>query len=274
MDDTTLHTPEIEALRGTIAQLEAATKILVRRDLELKRAYRSLQEIDERKSEFVSIAAHQLRTPLSAIRWGLQMLLDGEIEALTHEQTVVIQQAQISIVKMVALVNDLLSADHLEYDKVKYNFQPIHLGRLLVEIVDELLPMAQERAITINIDTINSIPTIKGDALRLREALLNILNNAIKYSFSSGIVTISLRSTDTAAEISITDFGIGIPQAYQDRLFKKFTRADNARRVDADGSGLGMFIAKKVVVAHGGTLTFTSVEGQKTVFTAVLPIST
>jgi len=272
MSNTTNTLPEVIALKRTIEQLEAATKVLVGRDLELKRAYRSLQEIDERKSEFVSIAAHQLRTPLSAIRWGLQMLLDGEVDQLTHEQTVVIQQAQTSIVKMVGLVNDLLSADHLEYDKVKYNFQPIHLGRLIVEIVDELLPMAQERGITINIDTINTIPSVHGDAPRLKEAMLNILSNAIKYSFSSGIVTISLRTTDRTAEVSVTDFGIGIPKDYHDRLFKKFTRADNARRVDADGSGLGMFIAKKVVEAHGGTLTFTSIEGQKTTFTLALPL--
>jgi signal transduction histidine kinase len=268
------NSPEVADLRRTVAQLEAATKVLVRRDLELKRAYRALQEIDERKSEFVSIAAHQLRTPLSAIRWGLQMLLDGEVDTLTHEQTVVVEQAQTSIVKMVALVNDLLSADHLEYDKVKYNFQSIHMGRLIVEIVDELLPMAQERGITINVDTITVVPTISGDAMRLKEALLNILNNAIKYSFSGGIVTISLKTVADQAQISITDFGIGIPKEYHDRLFKKFTRADNARRVDADGSGLGMFIAKKVVEAHGGTLTFSSVEGQKTVFTATLPINT
>lgn len=267
-------TTDVAALQQTINQLEAATKVLVRRDIELKRAYRSLQEIDERKSEFVSIAAHQLRTPLSAIRWGLQMLLDGEVDPLTHEQTVVIQQAQASIVKMVALVNDLLSADHLEYDNVRFDFKPIQLGRLVREIVNELRPMAQERSITVNVDLTQTSTQINGDALRLKEALLNILNNAIKYSFTSGIVTVSVRPVGASCEVSITDFGIGIPLAYQDRLFKKFTRADNARRVDADGSGLGMFISKKIIEAHGGTLTFESIEGQKTTFTATLPVIT
>jgi signal transduction histidine kinase len=269
-------TPEvtIASLQETIRELEAATKVLVRRDLELKRAYRELEEIDRRKSEFVSIAAHQLRTPLSAIRWALQMLLDGEVGTLRDDQILTLKQAQQSIIKMIALVNDLLSADHLEYDKVLFEQQRTKLNLLVREIVGELSLMADERSITISAIYAHEDPVALLDANQCKEALLNIVNNAIKYSRTGTTVTIAVRHKDGLGHIEITDTGIGIPKNFQPRMFKKFSRADNAQRIDADGSGLGLFISKKIITAQGGTITCTSEEGAGTQFTVSLPLVT
>lgn len=264
----------IDELKRTIDELEDATTILVRRDLELKRAYTEIQEVDKRKSEFVSIAAHQLRTPLSAIRWAHQMLLDGEAGGdLTDEQTLVVQQAQQSIEKMISLVNELLNADHLEYDKVSFDRQQVNIDKLLQTAVNELKPMALERRIEIALDLGAPQAEVFCDAERIKEVFLNILNNAIKYSFVNSTVSLKTREQDGNLVVTFNDQGIGIPQKNQAHMFQKFSRADNAKRVDANGSGLGMFIADKIVHAHGGKITFTSEENVGTTFTVSLPVT-
>jgi signal transduction histidine kinase len=263
--------PTNESLQKTITELEKATQILVRRDLDLKRAYRQLEEMDERKSEFVSIAAHQLRTPLSAIRWAHQMLLAGEAGELSGEQNVILLQAQQSIVKMIGLVNDLLNADHLEYDKVLFNHQSVNLDQAILEVVSELRPMAQGRFITISTDLDSNKKPIHCDVSRIKEAFLNVLNNAIKYSFPKTDILIKSRAEGDHVLVSVTDHGIGIPEKYHTHIFEKFTRADNAQRIDADGSGLGMFISRKIVEAHGGKISFTSSENEGTSFYIELP---
>lgn len=271
MSEQAKTTPTVESLQKTVAELEKATQILVRRDLDLKRAYRELEEMDERKSEFVSIAAHQLRTPLSAIRWAHQMLLAGEAGEMSGEQTVILQQAQQSIVKMIGLVNDLLNADHLEYDKVVFNHQSINLDQAILDVVAELRPMAQGRYITISTDLNTNQKPIFCDVSRIKEALLNVLNNAIKYSYPKTDIVVRSKAESDHVVVSITDRGIGIPEKYHARIFEKFTRADNAQRIDADGSGLGMFIARKIVEAHSGKISFTSSENEGTTFYIELP---
>lgn len=261
---------KITALQNTIVELENATKLLVRRDLEFKRNQRELEALDERKSEFVSIAAHQLRTPLSALRWALQMVLDGEVGPLQDGQIVILQQAQQSITKMVSLVNDLLNADHLEYDKIAYEKQSVKIDKLIVDMIAELKPMADERFISITVDLDARGETIYCDPVRIKEAFLNLLNNAIKYSYPDSTIEIQTKKIAENVVISFTDTGIGIPDKYQTHIFQKFMRADNAKRVDADGSGLGMFIAHKIITAHGGTISFTSIEGKGTRFVVKL----
>jgi signal transduction histidine kinase len=181
-------------------------------------------------------------------------------------------QGQESVRRMVTLVNDLLAADHLEYGKVAYVMKPGSIEEIVEQCVSELAPMANEHRIRIDINLSAKHTTSHIDHERIKEAFLNILNNAIKYTPDGGTVTIRANYGMGRIVLTFTDTGIGIPEGDRDRLFEKFVRMENAKKVDANGSGLGLFIVKKVIDAHGGKIWFDSVEGQGTTFFVELPI--
>lgn len=264
-------TENVSKLKKTIADLDRSAKTLMRRDEELSKANERLMTLDHAKSEFVTIAAHQLRTPLSALKWAQQMLLDGEAGAVSEQQRLLLGQSQESVRRMVVLVNDLLAADHLEYGKVTYNFASACPEDILQSMAAELKPMADEHHISVVCDFQGKRSTVQADVERIKEAFLNIINNAIKYSPEGGKVVIASTYGMGKVSLSITDSGIGIPLADRERLFEKFVRMENAKKVDANGSGLGLFIAKKIVDAHGGTIWFSSTEGTGTTFYIELP---
>ena len=264
-------TENVTRLKKTIADLDRSAKTLMRRDEELSKANERLMTLDHAKSEFVSIAAHQLRTPLSALKWAQQMLLDGEAGQVSEPQKLLLSQSQESVRRMVVLVNDLLAADHLEYGTVTYNFIAASPEDILQNMAAELKPMADEHRISVVCDFQGKRSNIQADVERLKEAFLNVINNAIKYSPDGGKVVIASTYGMGKVSLSITDSGIGIPLADRERLFEKFVRMENAKKVDANGSGLGLFIAKKIIDAHGGTIWFTSTEGSGTTFYIELP---
>ena len=263
---------ENKKLHGIIADLDKSAKMLVRRDLELRRANTKLESLDKEKSEFVSIAAHQLRTPLSAVKWAHQMLLDDEMGELNAEQKLVLEQAEQSVGRMISLVNDLLNADHLEFGQVVYEQKSINIALVLKDALSAVHPLAADRNITLS----NSLPAepvpFFGDPEKLKETFLNILSNAIKYTAAHGSVSTTLKVDAGSIVIVVSDTGIGIPLKDHSRIFKKFSRADNAKKIDADGSGLGLFIVKKIIEAHDGTVQFVSREGEGTTFTITLPL--
>jgi signal transduction histidine kinase len=262
----------VTTLKKTIADLDRSAKTLMKRDEELSRANDRLLRLDHAKSEFVSIAAHQLRTPLSALKWAQQMLIEGEAGPITEPQKALLMQSQESVRRMVTLVNDLLAADHLEYGKVAYMMKPASVEETLELTVKEIQPLATEHHVTLDIDIGAKRTTSHIDQERIKEAFLNILNNAIKYTPEGGTVTIRANYGMGRILLTIADTGIGIPMADRDRLFEKFVRMENAKKVDANGSGLGLFIVKKVIDAHGGKIWFDSVEGQGTTFYIELPV--
>ena len=258
-------------LQRILEEQRRSARLLVRRDLELQRANDQLRELDKDKSEFVSIAAHQLRTPLSAIRWAHQMVMDGEAGKITDEQKALLAQAQDSVQRMIDLVNNLLDADHLEFGQIQYVFSDINIVLLLNEVIGELAPMARERKVKLDYSTLDTPCSVRADPSRLKEAFLNVLNNAIKYTPEGGTVSVQLTETNDTLTISIKDTGIGIPKDGQTRLFQKFVRMENAKKIDANGSGLGLFIVKKIIDGHKGKITLESEEGTGTTFYITLP---
>lgn len=263
----------VAKLKKTISDLDRSAKTLMKRDEELSRANDRLLRLDHAKTEFVSIAAHQLRTPLSALKWAQQMLLEGEAGAVTDAQKTLLLQSQESVRRMVTLVNDLLAADHLEYGKVAYVMKPASVEQVVEQCVHELTPMATEHRIQIDLDLSQKRTVSMIDQERIKEAFLNIMNNAIKYTPDGGKVTIRANYGMGRVVLTFTDTGIGIPEGDRDRLFEKFVRMENAKKIDANGSGLGLFIVKKVIDAHGGKIWFDSVEGQGTTFFVELPVN-
>lgn len=215
--------------------------------------------VDRLKSEFITIAAHQLRTPLSAIKWSLKMLIDGEIGEITTEQKALLMQTLHSNERMIALVNDLLNVAAIEEGRFDYEFSVIHLEDLISTILTDYNFKIKKKKINFSYrKPEKSLPKIKLDHAKIRLAFQNILDNAIKYTPIGGNVAVEIIQTENFVVVSVRDSGMGIPKEEQDRLFGKFYRSDTALKKQTEGSGLGLFIAKNIIEKHGGRIGFKS----------------
>lgn len=249
---------------------QESAKLLIRRDLALSRANEQLQALDVAKSEFISIAAHQLRTPLSAIKWILYMLIHDEFKG-ESEKLEFIEKAAQSTDRMIELVNDLLEVDHIQSGKDQFIFKPMQPRDLINSIISELQTIITKRNIQMSVDLAKSVQ-VNGDETKLRELFQNLIENSLKYTPMGGSVNVSVKVEEKFLKFEIKDSGIGIPADQKYHIFSKFFRAANAMKVETSGSGLGLFIAKEVAERHGGKIWFESKMGEGTSFFVELPI--
>lgn len=256
---------EIARLNGIITSMDEAAKMLVHRDLELRRANQRLNELDRNKSEFVTIAAHQMRTPLSAIRWSQQMLKNEELGPLTDSQRQVVVQTLESVAGLITLVNNLLTADHLEVGKGNDSAKRINVAMVIHETLADLFPLASEKKVHLEFTDGEVVANVNMNPERMRDVTQNLIENAIKYTPEGGKVIVRLQLTDVVT-ITVADTGIGIPAEHVSKVFSRFYRADNAKRVDPNGSGLGLYIVKRIIEANNGTIKFEGTPGGGTTF--------
>ena len=226
------------------------------------------------KSEFVSIAAHQLRGPLSALKWTLRLLLDGDAGELTPEQISFLQKGYITNERMIKLVNDLLSAARIEEGRFGYEFKETDLAAFCEGVVLGFGQQAAERKVGLSFEKPSEkLPPVYADSEKLSLALSNLIDNAVKYTPGGGRVRLALRRENDLAVLSVSDSGGGIPKADWHRVFSKFFRASNVIRMETEGTGLGLFIVKNIIKRHGGEISFVSEEGQGATFTFTLPFN-
>ena len=265
---------EFARVKELLSQQAQTGRLLVRRDLELSRANEHLRLLDQMKTDFVSVATHQLRTPLSAIRWTLSMLLNGDLGELSNEQKTFLMKAYESNNRMITLIGDMLFADHLESGKLKTT---AHMTTVLPDLLDNLLleiyPIAERSKVKVLFNRPPSAyPLARIDPPNMRAVMQNLIENAVKYTPAGGTVTIALGTDDEGnVTFSVADTGIGIPQDEQDRIFTRFYRAKNARKKETDGSGLGLFIARGIVKRYDGDIWFESTPDKGTTFHVKLP---
>ncbi len=257
-----------------LVELDRAAKALVRRDLELLKLNDELQEIDRAKSHFVSVAAHQLRTPLSIIKWTFRMLLSGDFGKLNGEQKDVIQRGYDVNEGTIVLISDLLDVARIESGRFAYTFSDVSIEEIIKDAVEMNTPRAKERKIDIR--TIKSsrgkIPFVRGDKTALRIALQNLISNAINYTLPGGEVEVIYKKKGEFVEVRVKDTGVGVPRNQMGRLFTKFFRGDNVVRMQTSGTGLGLFIAKSIISAHNGEMGAESEEGKGSAFWFTIPI--
>lgn len=228
--------------------------------------------VSKLKSEFVSIAAHQLRTPLSAIKWTLKLLLEGDAGPLSASQLEFLEKGYTINERMIKLVNDLLNAARIEEGRFGYDFKEMDLGVFVKEIFTNYSTAAKSKALIYTFEpSSEEIPRIYGDQEKLSLALTNIIENAIKYTQRGGNVSVSLKKEGDFAKITVSDNGIVVPDAEKGRVFSKFFRASNVMRLETEGTGLGLFISYNIIKRHGGVLAFDSKEGD-TRFTLTFPL--
>jgi signal transduction histidine kinase len=227
---------------------------------------RKLKELDATKDEFISMASHQLRTPLTTIKGYLSMILDGDVGKVKKEEKELIQHAFDSAQRMVYLIADLLNVSRLQTGKFVIENTPTDLSKVVEGEITQLQEQATTRNIMLAYDKPKVFPSLNVDETKIRQVIMNFLDNALYYTPKDGKVTAKLEATPDSVNFTVTDTGVGVPANLQHHLFTKFYRADNARKMRPDGTGLGLYMAKKVVVAQGGAITFKSVEGKGSSF--------
>ncbi|MCJ7827876.1 ATP-binding protein [Patescibacteria group bacterium] len=231
------------------------------------------KEIERMKTEFVSIAAHQLRTPLSTIKWALRIVLDGDVGKLAPKQTEILESGYQSNERMIALINDLLNIARIEEGRFLYEFSPHSLEDLVKKIIDNLASTINEKKIKLIFKkTSKPLPSVKIDVEKMELAVHNLLDNAIGYSSDSSEITVSINRDKKNIKVMVSDNGIGIFKQQQKQVFTKFFRGNNAIKTGREGSGLGLFITKNIIEEHGGKIWFESKKGKGSTFWFTLPI--
>ncbi|MGB2762371.1 MAG: ATP-binding protein [Minisyncoccales bacterium] len=231
------------------------------------------RRIETIKTEFVSLAAHQLRTPLSAIKWTLKMILDGDLGKLNKEQEEFIRTSYGSNERMITLVNDLLNVTRIEEGKYLYKPVPADMKNIIQSIINNYQEEIKQKNIEFKFKKPkDKLPKVLVDKEKICLAVQNLLDNAIIYTKPGGIIIISLKKFKNKIEFSIEDNGVGIPKEQQKKIFSKFFRAANVIQMETDGTGLGLYITKNIIEAHKGRIWFESNKGKKTTFYFVLPI--
>jgi len=229
--------------------------------------------VERIKTEFVSLAAHQLRTPLSAIKWTLKMLLDGDLGQITKEQKSFVEKTYKSNERMIDLINDLLDITRIEEGRYVYKPTLTDLGPVVRSTIDSYQEEAERRKIKLEFKNMTKkMPRAMIDAEKIKLVMQNFLDNAIKYTSAGGKITALLKNTKNEIEFSVKDSGVGIPSDQQERVFVKFFRGANVVRMDTEGTGLGLFISRNIIEAHGGRVWFESEENKGSVFYFTLPI--
>ncbi len=228
--------------------------------------------IEEMKSEFVFLSAHQLRTPLSAIKWILKMVVDGELGPINKEQKDFLSDAYKSNERMIQLITNLLDVAKIEEGKYLYEKSPTDIKELIQITINSFKKTAVAKKIRIKFKVVKKPSKLLLDASKIRVAVNNILDNAIKYSPSGKMVTISLNRDKKNIRVSIKDQGMGISKSQQKKVFTKFFRGANVIKKDIRGAGLGLFIAKSIIEAHCGKIWFESKKNKGTTFYFTIPI--
>lgn len=228
--------------------------------------------IDRLKTEFVSISAHQLRTPLSAIKWSLRMLLDGDMGPLSKEQKEFLEKTYQSNERMINLVNDLLDVTRIEEGRFIYNPTFVDFNKLVGQVIKNYKEVAQRKKVSLIFKKSRNIPKVKVDIEKMKLAITNLVDNALRYTPSGGRVKVEVKRKKEELECLVSDTGIGIPKDQQKRIFSKFFRGVNAIKMQTEGTGLGLFITKNIIEAHGGKIWFESEEGKGTTFYFTIPL--
>lgn len=251
---------EIEQFNVTLQEkVDMATK-------KLQRANDKLTTLDETKDEFISMASHQLRTPLTSVKGYISMVLEGDAGELNDMQRKLLDQSFASSQRMVYLIADLLNLSRLRTGKFVIENKPTNLADVIESEVEQLKASAAGRDLTLTYEKPKTFPTLMMDETKMRQVVMNFSDNAIYYTPAGGNIDIKLRETKDSVEFTVNDDGIGIPVAEQHKLFGKFYRAKNAQKARPDGTGLGLFMAKKVIIGQGGAIVFKSKEGKGSTF--------
>ncbi len=229
------------------------------------------RQIDYMKTEFISLASHQLRTPLASIRWYIELLDGDEKKSLSADQKSYFEEIGKASGRMANLLEALLHVARIDSGAITPDFQDINLRDLIVQMNEEWIILCREKGVKFEMNLPDPTIAIRTDPVLLQIVLQNFITNAVKYSPRNREVHFRSRREGTKLIFSVQDTGVGIPVDEQKRVFEKFFRAHNVRKLDTDGTGLGLYISKAIAERLGGKIFFESSEGKGSTFTLILP---
>lgn len=257
---------EVQELNATLQQrIDVATK-------ELRSSNAQLKHLDEVKDEFMSMASHQLRTPLTSVKGYISMVLEGDAGKITPQQHKLLIEAFKSSERMVGLIADFLNVSRLQTGRFVIEKVPFDLREIVQQEVNDLQLIATSHDIKLRAKLATGAFPVNADEQKLRQVIMNFIDNAVYYSHPNSTIIINLEKVAGAAALTVVDTGIGVPENEQSHLFNKFFRAKNARKQRPDGTGVGLYLARRVVTAHGGSMIFSSKEGKGSTFGFRLPL--
>ena len=237
----------------------------------ITRSFERLAEANRMKSEFISIVSHQLRSPLSNLRWAIELLTSGRANGVSEKQLEYFKILKENSARMRELVSDLLTVSRIETEKLPLKKKEISLEDLTRKIIEELEPFAKASNVKVEFRAKKNLPKVFADPSQIRLVIENLLDNAIRYIKEKGRVEIKLEKIDKYCRFEIKDTGVGIPKEDQKYIFQKFFRSENVMRYQTQGSGLGLYIAKSIVEKSRGKIGFKSQEGIGSTFWFTLP---
>ncbi|MEI6222555.1 MAG: ATP-binding protein [bacterium] len=254
-------------------QINQYASSLEQKTKDLEKAYKELQVLDQAKMEFVSIASHQLRTPISALRGYVSMLSEGDYGKLTKAELEAVRKTENNIERLAIIVEDILSIAQIEAGKFIIHPTSCAISPIIVDVIEQLTERAEKKGLALRfLPPSTAIPNLTLDTQKILQALTNLVDNAIHYT-SKGSIKVTLTHKQNSVQVTVKDTGIGIVKDYLEKLFTKFSREEQAQRIRPDGTGIGLYLVKNIVEAHGGTILVKSQVGKGTSFTLSFPVN-
>ncbi len=261
---------EIAICQGVSHDL-VASLVQVQAFEQQRESVRRLEELDRAKDAFISTVSHELRTPLTSIVGYLEMMSEGGMGTLNDDVSQGIAIIERNVGRLRSLVEDLLALSAYDAEQVNLDLRPLDLAAVVAECQQTLAPSTHAKRLGVVVVSDADLPAVIGDRTQLERVVLNLLNNAVKFSHDGGVVTVRLNAEDDRVVMRVVDRGIGIPLAEQDRLFSRFFRSSLSVADEIQGTGLGLALVQSVVEWHHGTVDVESAEGQGTTVVVRLP---
>ncbi len=241
--------------------------------------FNKIAQANRMKTEFISIASHQLRTPLSVFKWTLDLMVRDMNNAematgIRKDEFMRLMDAlSDSTERMARMVNALLDVSRIEAGTIAFDIQPFSLLELTKQEVENFRELADGSKVKILFDAPLAVRTVKGDKLRVVMVIQNLLDNALRYTPGNGTITVRVEDAGRGVKWSVSDQGMGIPKSAQQNIFGKFFRAENVKREKIVGSGIGLYVARSIIEKSGGAIGFESDEGKGSMFWFTLPVA-
>ena len=235
-------------------------------------SFERLAEANRMKSEFVGIVSHQLRSPLSNLKWATELLMSGKLGKTEEKQTEYFKILKENSDRMGELIKDLLIVSRIETAKLPIKKVEFSLEDLVKELIKEFRPFAQASNVEIEFQAKRNLPKIFADPSQIRLVIENLSDNAIRYIDGKGVVKIKVERQEKNLYLEIRDTGVGIPEEEQKYIFQKFFRSENVLKYQTQGSGLGLYISRAIIEKSGGKIGFKSEENKGSTFWFTLPL--
>jgi signal transduction histidine kinase len=271
---------ELRALTANLDKIvRQRTRALVESEAQLRRGMDELKKMNVMKTEFISIAAHELRTPMTSIVGYLDLMVEGKFGKLSPALDKPVNSLRRNANRLKRLVDEMLDVSRIEAGRVTLMRQPVALGQVVNDVVHELRPLADAKSLRIDV-VVDEPPLIAADVDKIHQVVFNLVANAIRYTPDDGLISITADAAPEQqypgawARLRVRDTGVGIPAAYRNRIFEPFSDVNTARHhtsTGPDSAGLGLYIARGLVDLHGGLITVDSEEGAYAEFTVLLP---